>query len=67
MSARAGWVMNPMHRSVLVPAKWLARQKQREYAAHVDARQALRERVEMIVTIDRAGTARSIAAESVGV
>ena len=64
-----GWFVNPSDRSVSVPARWRARQKVRAYRTHAEqlaAKQDLRLRMSMIVTIDRAGTSRSIESESVG-
>ncbi len=58
------WIPNPSDERVALAAQLLADEQMYKYRSHlasVDARQALRDRMEMIVTIDRAGASRSIA------
>ncbi|CAG0933556.1 hypothetical protein TFLX_03100 [Thermoflexales bacterium] len=61
------WLTNPASERLALAADLLARDQVHKYRAYYDqlqARQQLRERMQMIVTIDRAGTARSVAAQA---
>jgi hypothetical protein len=59
--APAGWIVSPSDDRVLRQAQALADEKVAQFNAHLNARAALRDRMGMIITIDRADTERSIA------
>lgn len=75
------WIQNPSDEQVALAARLLADEqsyKYHAYCARLKARRALcpatewtremlRDRMQMIVTIDRAGTARSISAQAMEV
>jgi hypothetical protein len=68
MNTPSGWFVSPAEERTALAADLLARESVYAFRAYTDqlaARMALRERMGMIVTIDRSGTARSIAARSV--
>lgn len=57
------WLVSPTEERIALAADLLAREQRYKYRAYydqLDARSALRERMGMIITIDRAGTSRSV-------
>jgi hypothetical protein len=66
MSTPVGWFVSPADDRIMRESKALADEKVLQYHAYIAqhpefaARQALRDRMGMIITIDRAGTERSI-------
>ncbi len=68
MSTPSGWFVNPCEERTALAADLLSREKVYAFRAYTDqlaARHVLRERMGMIITIDRAETARSVAARSI--
>jgi MoxR-like ATPase len=63
--APAGWIVSPADERVMGAARLLADEKARQFQTYESdqfvARQKLRDRMGMIITIDRADTERCIA------